>query len=159
MLGVMSRYRGTLAEYVMAKRGILGLSVTQLAERSGLSKSEISSIEAGRIKLPGADKRRRLAEILRGTHAELLVYAGEITPEEIVEGANVYDPARVRAVQPFPDNSVAAKVVEILRELPDDQCRWVLSTARYAAKVARGEPEEEEDLTVHVNTGRRRVGT
>jgi AcrR family transcriptional regulator len=53
----MKQYRGTLAEYVMARRGLLHMTVTELAEKSGLSKSEIISIEAGRIKLPGGDEQ------------------------------------------------------------------------------------------------------
>jgi transcriptional regulator with XRE-family HTH domain len=154
----MNTYRGSLSEYVMARRGILGMSQTELAEKAGLSKSEVNAIERGRVLLPGADKRRRLAEALRGFHAELLVNAGEITPEEIIEGANAYDPARAHANQVFPVNSPAAKVVEIMRTLPDEMCEWVLGTARFAEKQARGE-KEDDDLIVNVGTGRRRTGT
>lgn len=133
----MKRYQGTLAEYVMARRGMLGITVTQLAERSGLSKSEISSIEAGRIKLPGADKRRRLAATLGGFHAELLVNAGEITPEEIVEGANAYDPRRLAATMPFPAGTAAARVVALMREMSDAEVDVVLHHAEMLRRLTR----------------------
>src|SRR5262245_33677345 len=75
-----------LGGYVRARRDRNGWSLTSLAARSGLSKSELSAIEAGKIKLPGADKRRRLAEALSVRHVDLLVAAGEITADEAGEG-------------------------------------------------------------------------
>lgn len=72
-----------LAGFVRAARERLGMTVTGLADRSGLTKSEISGIESGRIKLPGADKRRRLADALAVRHVDVLMAAGEISAEEL----------------------------------------------------------------------------
>lgn len=135
----MTRYQATLAEYVMARRGLLGITLTELASRAGLSKSELSAIETGKVKLPGADKRRRLAQALGGFHAELLVNAGEITPEEIVEGANAYDPKHLEASMPFPPGTDAAELVEILKHLPERETRQLLETAKTYRDWARAD--------------------
>jgi ribosome-binding protein aMBF1 (putative translation factor) len=52
MLRRVNAYRGSLAGYVMARRGLLGMSQTELAEKAGLSKSEVNAIERGRVLLP-----------------------------------------------------------------------------------------------------------
>lgn len=152
----MKDYRGTLAEYVMAKRGLLGITLTELANRADLSKSELSAIERGKVLLPGAEKRRRLAAALNGFHAELLVHAGELTPEEVIEGANAYDPLRAKIAPLFPENSPAAKIVEILRTLSDEDAALVLGTARMLDRRARGVIDEDDrDIVVTVNSARR----
>jgi transcriptional regulator with XRE-family HTH domain len=133
-LWCVSTYEGSLREYVLAKRGLLGITPGELAVRSGVSASDISKIESGKILLPGADKRRRLAKALRGFHAELLVNAGEITPEEIIEGANAYDPKRAKAVAPFPVGTPAARVVDLLKQMTEEEIGVTLAVAEFAAR-------------------------
>lgn len=72
-----------LGSYVRRRRESLHITLTELARRAGLSKSELSSLENGRIALPGADKRRRLAAALHVRHVDLLVAAGEIASDEV----------------------------------------------------------------------------
>ena len=72
-----------LGRYVREKREGAGLSVTALADATGLTKSEISAIERGRIALPGAAKRRALASALRVRHVDILEAAGELREDEI----------------------------------------------------------------------------
>ncbi len=160
----METHTGNLGAYVAARRDALGLKLTALALRAQLSKSELSGLEHGKIKLPGADKRRRLAEALRLSHAELLVASGEVTAEEIVEGANVYDPDRRQVAasataQLFPENSPAAKIVEILRTLSDEDAALVLGTARMLDRRARGVIDEDDRNTVVTVNSARRFGS
>lgn len=72
----------SLKQFVRARRERLGMTQTALAARAGLSKSEVNAVENGRVILPGADKRRRLAQALGVAHLDLLIAAGEITAEE-----------------------------------------------------------------------------
>lgn len=55
----------------------------ELAERAGINRAHLSQIESGKIALPNADLRRKLATALGVSHLELLVVAGEIEPEEV----------------------------------------------------------------------------
>lgn len=98
----------TLGSYVKERRDRLGMSLTALAIKAGLSKSELSALERGRISLPGADKRRRLAAALGVSHLDLLVAAGELTEAE-----------RGGAVERVPDSPVELMVAQV-RALPPD---------------------------------------
>jgi transcriptional regulator with XRE-family HTH domain len=80
---VMSNAIRTLGNYVKERREALPLSLTDFAKRSGLSKSELSALENGKIGLPGADKRRKLAAALGVSHLDILVAAGEISEDEV----------------------------------------------------------------------------
>lgn len=73
----------TLAEYLKQKREEQGILASQLADKAGLTRSHISEIERGKIALPNADIRRRLAAALGVSHLDLLVAAGEITEAEL----------------------------------------------------------------------------
>jgi transcriptional regulator with XRE-family HTH domain len=89
----------TFADFVRARRETLGMTGVDLATQADLTKSEVSAIENGRIKLPGADKRRRLARALRMRHVDLLVAAGELAPDEVpgtTQTAPASDPTRDR---------------------------------------------------------------
>jgi transcriptional regulator with XRE-family HTH domain len=138
-----------LGAYIQDHRQRLGLTQGQLAERAGINRAHLSQIEGGRITLPSADMRRRIAHALGVPHIDLLVAAGELLPSE-VSGVTV------QAVD-FPANSPAGRGVEIMRTLPDEMCRWILGTAEFAEREARG--ERDDDLTITVNTARRKVGT
>ncbi len=82
-----------LADYIRTIRKQRGYSLSELACRSGLSKSELSSIENRRIKVPGVEKRRSLARALGVSHMDILIAAGELDPAEI--------PIEGRPVEPF----------------------------------------------------------
>ena len=71
-----------LGAFIKDRRQQLGITQTELAERSALTKSHLSAIESGKIGLPNADIRRKLAEALGVTHLDLLVAAGELTAGE-----------------------------------------------------------------------------
>ena len=81
----------SLASYVIEKRTEVGLRATDLASASGLTKSYISELERGKIALPNADIRRRLAKALGVSHLDLLVAAGEITPQELGTVAGIVE--------------------------------------------------------------------
>ena len=94
----------SLATYVIEKRSEAGLRATDLASASGLTKSYISELERGKIALPNADIRRRLARALGVSHLDLLVAAGEITSAELGTVAGVVygpDGVWIRYVPPF----------------------------------------------------------
>ena len=146
----MERYTGSLAEFLVARRASLGLSQAEAADRAGVSRSEMNALERGRVKLPGADKRRRLAAALGGFHAELLVGAGEITPEEIVEGANAYDPQRAGAVSPFPQGSTTARIVELVARMTDEEAQLVLDQAELVLRLSR---KAQDPRSVRIRSG------
>jgi transcriptional regulator with XRE-family HTH domain len=77
---------GGMGAYVRARRERMGNTLTELALRAELSKSELSALESGKIKFPSAAKRRRLAAALGVAHLDLLVAAGELTADEVTQG-------------------------------------------------------------------------
>lgn len=119
-----------LGAYIRRRRETLGLSQTTLVERSGVSKSHLSQIEVGKIALPNAEIRRRLAAALGVSHVDLLVAAGELLPEEIaaaqVEGIVRQAPgseaihAFINQMEWTADPSRARHVLAVLRALLDE---------------------------------------
>jgi transcriptional regulator with XRE-family HTH domain len=92
----------TLGDYVRERRSILGWSLIDTAAAAELSKSELSALENNKIKLPGADKRRRLAAVLGVRHIDLLVAAGELSEDEapgLTPNTPSLDPGLDRRVQ------------------------------------------------------------
>lgn len=73
-----------MGTYVWERRTQAGLNQRALGDLSGVDRSYLAQIESGRIALPGADIRRRLAKALGVTHLDLLIAAGEITEGEVV---------------------------------------------------------------------------
>ncbi|MDQ3655303.1 MAG: helix-turn-helix domain-containing protein [Chloroflexota bacterium] len=114
-----------LSQFVIERRERLGMNQTQLSIVAGLSKSEINAIENGRVKLPGASKRRALAKALRVTHLDVLVAAGELSLAEIPESG--------APVQPFPEGDPRYKVFEVLPDVPDGDVDTVWFLARHLA--------------------------
>lgn len=55
-----------VGSYVRQWREDHGLSQTELAELMGMQRAHLSQIESGKIALPSADIRRRLAKALPG---------------------------------------------------------------------------------------------
>lgn len=88
----------TLGTKIKLLRDQKGISQTALAESVGLSRSHMGQIESGKIALPNADIRRRLATALGVSHLDLLVAAGEITQAELgtVAGIVEQDPTDPR---------------------------------------------------------------
>ena len=81
-----------IGRFVRDRRHELGLRQQDVAETAGISQARVAQIEAGTVKLPGADHRRGLAKALRVSHLDLLIAAGEITPEELGSAAGVVEP-------------------------------------------------------------------
>jgi transcriptional regulator with XRE-family HTH domain len=88
-----------------------------------VSKSYLSRTELGAIKLPSVEVRRRIADVLGMRHIDLLVLAGELSPDEIA-GAGA-------ARNPFPASDPRHEVIE--RLLADDALlETVLSLIAFA---------------------------
>jgi len=75
--------RAALSEFIVARRESLGLRQVDLADRTGLGRAYINSLERGKLGLPGVEQRRALADALRVRHVDLLVVAGELSPQEL----------------------------------------------------------------------------
>jgi transcriptional regulator with XRE-family HTH domain len=90
-----------MGSYVRWLRGRAGFSLGELSRLTMISKSELSAIEIGKIKMPGADKRRRLAAALGVRHVDLLIAAGELRDDEIpTNHADVADDDPLRELRP-----------------------------------------------------------
>lgn len=108
-------FMATMGEFIKDKRG--HMSQKALSEASGVDRAYIAQIESGRIPLPGADIRRRLASALASTNIEMLVAAGEITREEVEAIANPGEvPFDVRASL---DAGLLGRVWEWARDHPE----------------------------------------
>ena len=108
----------SLAVFARARREALGLTQEQVAEQLAVKRTYYLGIELGNNKLPRPEIRRKLAEILRVRHLDLLVAAGQLTAQEADEGLVIS--ARAQAFAPFVDmvDDAGLKVLEVLaREL------------------------------------------
>jgi transcriptional regulator with XRE-family HTH domain len=76
-----------LGAYIRRRRIALGLTQENVADAANIGRSHLSQIESGKIGLPNALIRRKLADILRVRHIDLLIAAGEIREEEVRSGA------------------------------------------------------------------------
>lgn len=74
---------GDLGRFLRDRRATLNLTQDQVAKVAGLPRAHLSQIESGKIGLPNADLRRRLAEALGLRHVDLLIAAGELEPGEL----------------------------------------------------------------------------
>lgn len=74
----------TLGDYIRDQRVAMGFRTQgEFAEHAGINRAHLSQIESGKIALPNADLRRRLARALGVTHVEILVRAGELDRAEV----------------------------------------------------------------------------
>lgn len=73
----------TLGEYLQHRLDELGWSQRELAARTEMKPSHVSQIVSGKIGLPNADIRRRLADALNVRHIDLLIAAGELADFEV----------------------------------------------------------------------------
>jgi transcriptional regulator with XRE-family HTH domain len=104
---------------IRRRREALGLNQTELAERAGVQRAHLSEVERGKIALPNADFRRKIAEALGMSHAALLVAAGELTAEEAGLVALAHKP-------PFPEGDIRNRILARLPDLRDDDAEAVL---------------------------------
>jgi transcriptional regulator with XRE-family HTH domain len=82
--------------YVRGLREARGLTQAEIEQSAGFPQAYLSNIERGRIVLPAADFRRRLARTLGVTHVDLLIAAGELTVDEVAAGCERDDVHQVR---------------------------------------------------------------
>ena len=75
--------RATLGPWIIERRLQLGLTQTELAEKTGILRTTLNNIERGKVSFPSIENRRRLADALRVRHVDLLVAAGELDDTEI----------------------------------------------------------------------------
>jgi len=91
---------------------VAGRTQKSLSDESGVSTSDINALLKGKVLLPGADKRRRLAKVLGVSHLDLLIIAGEITEGE----------ARGAGANPIIErdpNARRERLIQRIREMPD----------------------------------------
>jgi HTH-type transcriptional regulator, competence development regulator len=108
-----------LGAFIRQRRSSLGLTQESVADQAGIGRSHLSQIESGKIGLPNATIRRRLAKTLRVRHIDLLVAAGEISEDEVRSGA---------APQP-------SELDEIADRLSLDAREALLAVARQLARI------------------------
>lgn len=75
-----------LGAFLRRRRVDLGLTQETVSDAAGIGRSHLSQIESGKIGLPNATIRRRLAEVLQLRHVDLLIAAGELDEAEVREG-------------------------------------------------------------------------
>lgn len=120
-----------LAGYIKTRRGDLRIGATDLARAIGKSAAYVSQLEAGKIALPNADIRRRLARELGVSHLDLLVAAGEIDRAEIasagaagvVQGSDAFRDLveQLRAVPLTPGNIRALRLALQVLTMDDQE--------------------------------------
>ena len=110
-----------LGPYIRQRRADLGMSQIALSEASGVTRSHLSMIEHGKIAIPSADIRRRLAAALGISHLDLLVAAGELTADEL----QIANTAGVVSDSPY-----VADLVEMVRAVP-----WAEARAKFIEAV------------------------
>lgn len=120
-----------LAGYIKTRRGDLRIGATDLARAIGKSAAYVSQLEAGKIALPNADIRRRLAKELGVSHLDLLVAAGEIDRSEIasagaagvVQGSDTFRDLveQLRAVPLTPGNIRALRLALQVLTMDDQE--------------------------------------
>jgi transcriptional regulator with XRE-family HTH domain len=141
-------------QFVRQQRDRLGLTQVELAAKTGgaLSPADIAKMETA-SKLPRADRRRILAEALEVPHLRLLMAAGEINDQDLLE-ALAYPPADWRALDPITQAyqrlpaEVQAHVLALVELWPDEPGvhRWGRNRGRPPIGGNRpltiGQPEE-----------------
>src|SRR4030095_11715752 len=99
-IATWQRYGGTVANglgaYVKAWRLQHGVTQSERARRVDMPGPHLNQIESGKIALPSADVRRRLAIAMGVTHVDLLLAAGELSDADIqvagIEGVAIDTP-------------------------------------------------------------------
>lgn len=73
-----------IGDVVRRVREEQGLTQTELAEKTGISRARISQIEGGRVALPNVGHRRALAKALGISNIDLLIAAHELDDDELI---------------------------------------------------------------------------
>lgn len=118
------RKRPPLGEFMYARRSALGLTQKDAAELAGTTAAYWAQIENGTVKLPGAALRRGIAEALRVSHVDLLVAAGELTPEEAGHAPGPPAPA------------IDAELLDLLQRLPPERVGYIKTAMEMAIDAA-----------------------
>ncbi|WP_239334519.1 helix-turn-helix domain-containing protein [Frankia sp. CiP3] len=106
----------TLGAYLRRKRQEAGLSLRQLAARTGVSHSYLSRVEYGDYHHPAPGTLQRIAHVLGIDHTDLFALAGYIPPETLPTFA-----AYLAAKYEMPDqatNELRALFKDICRRYP-----------------------------------------
>lgn len=111
---------GALADVVRARRTSLHLTQEQLARRVGVSRSEISEIEAGRVKHPRAAVFARLGRVLGVPAAALLAAVG----------LAIGDPAAMPAAMELEEADELLVLGSLLSQMTDGERRWMRERLR-----------------------------
>jgi transcriptional regulator with XRE-family HTH domain len=109
-----------LGSYIRKRRISLGLTQENVADSAGIGRSHLSQIESGKIGLPNAIIRRKLADILRVRHIDLLIAAGELREDEVRAGS-----------APAP-----TEIEELADRMPAPARDALINVARELAKVS-----------------------
>jgi transcriptional regulator with XRE-family HTH domain len=112
-----------LGEVFRERRAALGLTLDDVAERSGVARAAINSVELGHTRMPReAEARRRVAKVLGIRHWEMLVAAGVIEKDEL--------PGGKRATQ-------TSELEDLLAELPPEVRLNTMESIRLAVRAYR----------------------
>lgn len=122
------RKRPPLGAYIYARRTALGLTQKDAAAVAETTPAYWAQIENGTVKLPGAALRRGIAKALGVNHLDLLVAAGELTPDE----AGV--PPRS---EPDALSAIHARLDPYLAELDPEELDHIERTAKLFAEGRR----------------------
>lgn len=135
-----------IGAYIKSKRAELGLNQTELAERAEMTRSHLAVIESGKVNLPNADLRRRIARALGVSHLDILVAAGEITRDELQEDGII------GTVEPDP---VRAELIASLNRLPltGDRPAAIRGLIDVYADIDRRTAEARESVDTQGNGG------
>lgn len=112
-----------IGAYIRRLREDRGWSQVELADRAEVNRAHLSQVEIGRIALPSAEMRRKLAATLGVRHVDLLMAAGELTADEIPQEGAVRDP--------FPRSVTKQTLVDHISTLTDEEAGNVLNYLRF----------------------------
>lgn len=119
--------RQRLAALVRSRREAMKLTQSELAERIGCSREQITAIEAGRVQLPSPEIAKGLERELGISEQDILRTAGYLTPEEKPSGAPSAEEEAELAMyrQLDRDPYIAPDVREILKRIVrEEHQRW-----------------------------------
>lgn len=118
-----------LGDYVKRERSRLGLSQIELAKEAGIQQPNLSDIERGRNQNTSPDTRRRLAAALGVSHLDLLIAAGELTADEVVDAGKQAPVAD--------DDDRTAEMVALVRQVDWSDDHWYDATTTLVGAVVR----------------------
>lgn len=113
-MGQVPALERPFGEVVKAWREHRGMSVTDLAERSGLSQGHISEIERGKIDLPRKPARERLAQALQ---IDVQVLYTRRLPSDVEEQHSGETTGREDFIFPSPVRTQHRDEEELLRRI------------------------------------------